>query len=824
MNNGDSLLVQAKARLSLVVLMAQLGLGDCAKKSARCPFHEDSSASFSVYTGDDGEERWKCFAGCGQGDVIDFLAKHRGLSNSDACREFIRLADVAPVSSPQPAIDNGQFDWCACVTAVTPDYRRKLADWRGYSPEFVEWLQMQNQVGLFAGEHIAFPVHDDQGNVVGCHYRRGEDGSWRYYPTGTRTAPLVVGDLPTAKDILVFESQWDSLAVLDCLHHHIQPLANTAAVATRGGANGRLLGGLCARDALVYAFAQNDEAGMKWLAAVAANSGRTTFHVPTPSAFKDANDWTRAGASSEEIRRAMVEAKPVPVTSAHDVQFATHQHVSNLVTALPSEEETAHADAPQPFPVESLPPALASIALATASCERVPAALPAVCAIGVASAAIGAGLEIFSASDRLTRANLFLLADAQSGSGKSQVFRRIAEAILDYQHQLHETWREKTAPQVASEVGLLTREIKRLETRAAKTEDPDQRQRLLGELEYKVARRALLEQKNAPPCIICADVTSEKLAVLLAANGETLASFSPEGRQIVDIICGRYNATKSTDEAIYLSGFSGDFLRVDRLGREPITLRKPCLSVLWLLQPDAMARLFETDTLAESGFLPRFLVCRTQAAPKKLVEGESEGVSHTIIGRWTNLIVGLIASYHSAEKPYRIEPALGAKHLLNEFYNQVVDRRAGDLSDVGQFASRYGEQAWRVALTFHAALHGPEAHKHPLHLETAQSAITIVRWFIDQQLAILAPGRSPAAPKLEDLVLELMESNRRRKAQNTITAREVQQAHIVSTAEAARGLLEGMKAAGLLSSQEIRPAGGGWVRVVYRALKNPVPA
>jgi len=57
-------------------------LATAPKKSARCPFHEDSSASFSLYVGDDGEERWKCFAGCGQGDAIDFLAKHRGLNNA----------------------------------------------------------------------------------------------------------------------------------------------------------------------------------------------------------------------------------------------------------------------------------------------------------------------------------------------------------------------------------------------------------------------------------------------------------------------------------------------------------------------------------------------------------------------------------------------------------------------------------------------------------------------------------------------------------------------------------------------------------------------
>src|SRR5437016_10936611 len=120
------LLLRAKKRLPLSMLMKQQGLGDRAKKSARCPFHEDSSASFSIYIGDDGEERFKCFAGCGQGDVIDFLAKLRGLSNPDACREFIRLAGVKPESSSPshsnaPSALQPTFDWHACVAALTTE-------------------------------------------------------------------------------------------------------------------------------------------------------------------------------------------------------------------------------------------------------------------------------------------------------------------------------------------------------------------------------------------------------------------------------------------------------------------------------------------------------------------------------------------------------------------------------------------------------------------------------------------------------------------------------------------------------------------------------
>ena len=47
---------EAKLRLPLPELMRQLGLGEHAKKSAHCPFHNDQRKSFSVFQ--DWDESW----------------------------------------------------------------------------------------------------------------------------------------------------------------------------------------------------------------------------------------------------------------------------------------------------------------------------------------------------------------------------------------------------------------------------------------------------------------------------------------------------------------------------------------------------------------------------------------------------------------------------------------------------------------------------------------------------------------------------------------------------------------------------------------------
>jgi DNA primase len=71
----------------------QLGLGEHAKKSARCPFHDDQRNSFSVWK-KDGAWFFKCHAGCGEGDEINFLELLRHLSRRDATGVFLEMAGL----------------------------------------------------------------------------------------------------------------------------------------------------------------------------------------------------------------------------------------------------------------------------------------------------------------------------------------------------------------------------------------------------------------------------------------------------------------------------------------------------------------------------------------------------------------------------------------------------------------------------------------------------------------------------------------------------------------------------------------------------------
>src|SRR5437867_796858 len=81
-------IAQVKRDFPLPLFMTSRGLGKHARRSARCPFHDDQHNSFSVFERQDGDWRWKCHAGCGGGDAIDFLCKLDGLSVKAALERY----------------------------------------------------------------------------------------------------------------------------------------------------------------------------------------------------------------------------------------------------------------------------------------------------------------------------------------------------------------------------------------------------------------------------------------------------------------------------------------------------------------------------------------------------------------------------------------------------------------------------------------------------------------------------------------------------------------------------------------------------------------
>jgi hypothetical protein len=500
---------------------------------------------------------------------------------------------------------------------------------------------------------------------------------------------------------------------------------------------------------------------------------------------------------------------------------------------LPDETDEPEA---APFPVDALPPAMAGLIVAASRCVHVPLAMPAVCVLGAVSAAIGAGLEIISGPDRTTSANLFLLASGESGSGKSESCRPIIAPLIEYQAALLETWKQKTHPDIQAEIARRDAERKALEKRIAKamrpdSPDADELQRLQAQLAYPIARADELKLRTAPS-IIADDFTIEALAMRLRDNRETMFCFSSDARKPIQNLLGRYNPGKTSDESLLLKGYTRESSRVDRAKGDPINLKRPCIALCWFVQPDLLATMIDEESLNASGLLARLLLCHTQADWVKY-DRTRQGISDSTRAQWAELISALLAAYHDADKPFIAAATPEAEQILDHYQHATYERR-GELADVKLFAARWCENAWRVALTLHAAFHGVEAHNHPLAGETAANAVRVLEWFAASQLDILYKRRHAAAAEVEDEVLKLLadrEQGRRLEPEERqlvghrfdyVTARILERKRI-ARGDAAKALLARMEADGLLVAEDITPAHGGKTTRIYRAARNPVP-
>jgi len=86
---------QAKELLPLYEFIRDLDDADEVDQGL-WPFHDDHSPSFSLFTQDD-VDLWKCHAGCGAGDQINYLEIKFDLTRGEAIHMFLEMAGLSDV-------------------------------------------------------------------------------------------------------------------------------------------------------------------------------------------------------------------------------------------------------------------------------------------------------------------------------------------------------------------------------------------------------------------------------------------------------------------------------------------------------------------------------------------------------------------------------------------------------------------------------------------------------------------------------------------------------------------------------------------------------
>jgi hypothetical protein len=272
---------------------------------AKCPAHEDHNPSLSISEGADGRALIKCHAGC---DTESILAA-AGMTQRDLFPATHRQPSEKNSTTPRsPRLKVKQtndqiFDWRACVLAFNDELTEQIAEERGFSLAFVKELRDAAMIGSVKGL-VAFPVH--HGNkIVGAHYRLADRRTWNYVPKGISAAPLVFGEI--AGRVHIFESTWDGLAFMD------KSGERDGIIIARGSSNAKLVASMLLRQAIGYVWPQNDEPNEKFIRDLVDNAmcplKRVTIPVAHLGSKFDLNDWTRDGATVDDLIHAVGNAE-----------------------------------------------------------------------------------------------------------------------------------------------------------------------------------------------------------------------------------------------------------------------------------------------------------------------------------------------------------------------------------------------------------------------------------------------------------------------------------------------------------------------------------
>lgn len=485
----------------------------------------------------------------------------------------------------------------------------------------------------------------------------------------------------------------------------------------------------------------------------------------------------------------------------------------NFDEPVPLEEDEQAAS----FPLDAFPRSFREPIEEVTRHYRVKELLPALCALVINSAAVGRGIMTQS-NVRRTYANLYALVGAESGTGKSVVFDEFFAPLNELQIETLKEFNAGQKPRADAELRMLKQEIQNL---LKIKKDPkkfdfseDNRHERLSEL---LQQQAVLEDKlQFASRLWCSDFTSEALAMLLASSNEQMAVLSDEGGLALYNMLGRYTKGEITDDILLCKAKTVNSHAVDRVSRTPIVLSQPCVSLLLLVQPDLLYKAFSNQRLLVGGFLARCLATDSKLEVQYENEETLPVADKVIMGAWNRRIRKLVKNFRFATEVSCISVAPEVRVLSRKFQNEIVDRVRRDLSDISAFALRWVERAWEISLNLHSGLHEVECCREVLTEETFSNAIRIVRFFINEQLAVLQAGRMQAS----DAVCERLKEVFHRNGAAPITLRDLGRRHGVDRNEVISGVKNHPNIFGATIAHRVR---GGVPSCLIFLRSNPPP-
>lgn len=425
--------------------------------------------------------------------------------------------------------------------------------------------------------------------------------------------------------------------------------------------------------------------------------------------------------------------------------------VKSLPSAAPSTESWPPVIALSdfrvtPFPLDVLPGRFREVVEAMAQSTNTPPEWAAMGALTIVAGTAARRMRVQVTENYLEPMALYTLLIGESGTGKSP----LVDMLLAPVREIESRSIEDAEPEIAdaeTEKKIADRRLAILRDRAANTKDDDEFKRLI---EHIRSLQADLRAVVVPPrpCLICDNVTSERLRTDLAEQGRLILA-SAEGGDQLAVMSGRYSTRPNFD--VLLNGDSEDFLDVRRMGRQE-RVERPALTVLLGIQPRVLGTLAAVPGVVDRGLLNRFFFVWAPTASRP-----AGADSYTAELRdWYRDDLDTLLTNIGEPSAVRDPHVLRLSDAARELYEEARQRlEAGRLRDGEQHAlsgaiSKMQGRLLRVAGALHLAgdPRATEPWGVPIDATTMENASRLVEEYLLPNTEMTF-GRLNADPALE---------------------------------------------------------------------------
>ncbi|HWQ41593.1 MAG TPA: YfjI family protein [Desulfosporosinus sp.] len=369
------------------------------------------------------------------------------------------------------------------------------------------------------------------------------------------------------------------------------------------------------------------------------------------------------------------------------------------------------------FPVNCLPKPIGDFVQAIADNTETAVDMAAVCALALIASSVQGKFEIVGKDDHHEQLNLYILLIARSGERKSAIVRMMTKPIYAYEEK-ENSRRLLTIAQQEARLNILDLEIKKHEKKGEYEKAS----------ELRVERKELERTKMKLLRFIADDATPEVLTTMLANNNGVLTIISTEGG-LFDTLSGRYSSMVSIDTL--LKAYTGDYIRVDREGRESETISHPALTMLISAQENVLDGLLSNVVFSDRGLTARIMYCKptSKIGTRKY---ETPNIPTGLKEAYNMIILELLnipLPPNGATALLRLSKE--AFMLSDQFFNWIEPQLVNDLDNTRGWGEKLHGTMLRIAGVIHCAEYRDASAKTLIDEKTIKKAIKISKYFLE---------------------------------------------------------------------------------------------